>query len=280
VQQAAALRALGHAVEVHESETTGVDESLVELLSARTSVTVSCDWGTSETVWLASLRHGKPAYLLPGVESGRFPGDTARQSSIIANYKPEFDYIAPNRWTADQLRAEAAWEVRGRVVPAIRPSDVVAEGDHTSVATVGLDGATRRIVDAFAAERELRVLHVEEIEPAAATLAEISAFAPRVVVALAEYDSSLTPLALMGVGAAYVGRINDKTKFEVLDGYNSLLLGAASESGIRKALDDILDDDSVWRELSANGRDTAERIHDLNGREMSRIIANIADTAV
>lgn len=279
-EQAEGLRALGHAVEIHESTTTGVDETLVEVLSPRTSVMVSCDWGTSETVWLSSLHHGKPAYLLPGVESGRYPADTARQQSIIANYKPEFDYIAPNRWTADQLRAEAAWEVRGRVVPAIRPASTTADGDRRSVATVGLDRATRAIVDAFAAEKAIPVLHVDEVEPSAATLAEVAAFAPRIIVALAEYDTSLTPLALMGMGAAYVGRVNDKTKYEALDGYNSLLLGAASAAGVRKALGDILDDDTVWRDLSANGRATAERMHDLNGREMSRVIANIADVAV
>ncbi|MCU1542576.1 MAG: hypothetical protein JWM50_441 [Microbacteriaceae bacterium] len=279
-EQAEGLRALGHAVEIHESTTTGVDEALVEVLSPRTSVMVSCDWGTSETVWLSSLHHGKPAYLLPGVESGRYPADTARQQSIIANYKPEFDYIAPNRWTADQLRAEAAWEVRGRVVPAIRPASTTADGDRRSVATVGLDRATRAIVDAFAAEKAIPVLHVDEVEPSAATLAEVAAFAPRIIVALAEYDTSLTPLALMGMGAAYVGRVNDKTKYEALDGYNSLLLGAASAAGVRKALGDILDDDTVWRDLSANGRATAERMHDLNGREMSRVIANIADVAV
>jgi hypothetical protein len=257
-----------------------VDEELVALLHARTSVKVACDWGTSETVWLSALRHGKPAYLLPGVESGRYPADTARQSAIIANYKPEFDYIAPNRWTADQLRAEAAWEGRGRVVPAVRPLPAPADDARRAVATVGLDAATRAGVDSVAAELSIPVLHVDEVEPAAATLADIAAFAPRVIVALAEYDTSLTPLALMGLGAAYVGRINDKTKFEVLDGFNSLLLGASTPSGVRTALRDILDDDTVWRDLSANGRATAERLHDLNGRGMSRILADIADTAV
>jgi GT2 family glycosyltransferase len=278
--QAAELRALGHSVEIHESTTRGVDEPLVDLLRGRDSITVSCDWGSSETVWLASLQHGKPAYLLPGVESGRYPADPARQSSIVANYKPEFDYIAPNRWTADQLRAEAAWEARGRVVPVIRPVAASEPGDRSSVVTVGLTATARATVDAVARELAVPVLHVDDVEPSAATLGEIAASSPRVVIALAEYDSSLTPLALMAMGAAYVGRLNDKTRYEVLDGYNSLLVDPSSTTAVSTAIGDLFDDDRVWRDLAANGRATAERLHALNAREMSRILAGIADNAV
>ena len=279
-QQAAQLRALGHTTEVHDISGDGVDEQLVERLRTRESVKVSCDWGTSETVWLSALQSGKPAYLLPGVESGRYPADRARQNSIIANYKPEFDYIAPNRWTADQLRAEAAWEIRGRVVPVTTPVALSGDSDRTAVVTVGLDASTRAAVDAAAARHSAPVRHFDETEPTGATLAEINALAPRVVVALAEYDTSLTPLALMGVGAAFVGRLNDKTRYEVLDGYNSLLVDPASAPAIRTAIDDLFGDDRVWRDLGANGRGTAERLHDLNAREMSRILATIADSAV
>jgi GT2 family glycosyltransferase len=280
VEQASRLRALGHSADVHEIAPGGVDEALVGLLSGRESIKVSCDWATSETVWLASLHHGKPAYLLPGVESGRFPDDRARQNSIIANYKPEFEYIAPNRWTADQLRAEAAWEVRGRLVPVSAPVPVPGNGARDSVVTVGLDPSTRASVDAAAAELAVEVRHFDETEPSAATIAEINALSPRVVVALAEYDTSLTPLALMGLGAAYVGRLNDKTRYEVLDGYNALLIDPSSAPTIPRALGDLFHDDLAWRELGANGRDTAERMHGLNAGEMSRLLATIAAVAV
>jgi GT2 family glycosyltransferase len=278
-EQADALRGLGHDVTVHGmSVDEGVDEQLVCALAARPSVKIACDWRTSDTVWLASLEHGKPVYLLPGVESGRFPGDVRRQSSIVAGYKPEFDYVAPNRWTENQLRAEAAWESRGRLVPARWPGAAVDVDPRTSIATVGLSASGRAAVDALASERKVAVLHLDDAEPDAAALAGLRAFRPCVVVAPGRYDTSLTPLALMGLGAAFVGRIDDKTRFEVLDGYNSLLV--ADESDIRRAVGDILDDDAVWRELSGNGRLTAERLHELNGPEMSRIIHGIAANAV
>jgi hypothetical protein len=124
------------------------------------------------------------------------------------------------------------------------------------------------------------VLHVDDVEPSAATLGEIAASSPRVVIALAEYDSSLTPLALMAMGAAYVGRLNDKTRYEVLDGYNSLLVDPSSTTAVSTAIGDLFDDDRVWRDLAANGRATTERLHALNAREMSRILAGIADNAV
>jgi GT2 family glycosyltransferase len=278
-QQAQRLIAEGRIVEVHSMSQGGPDEALIATLQQRESIKICCDWAASETVWLSALEHGKAAYLLPGVESGQYAGNGKRQSSIIANYKPEFDYIAPNRWTADQLRAEAAWESRGRVVPVLEPSSSAPQ-DGKGIVTLAASDAVRKLIDGIAAGVGVSATHFDSVEVTAELVSEMIATKPRVVVALDEFDTSLIPLSLMGLGAVFVGRHNDKTRYEVLDGYNVMLVNPTVLDEVRQAVACSISDETVWRELSGNGRRTAERIYGLNAIEMSRTLVDIARNAV
>ncbi|MFE4469952.1 glycosyltransferase [Leifsonia sp. NPDC056824] len=280
-EQVAALTAAGLETRLHEQAATGADEELVALLSAEPSLVVCADWGAAETVWLSTLAAGKPIYLLPGVESGAYPADPALQMSIVAGYRPEFDYIAPNRWTADQLRAETAWEVRHRVVPALTlPEPVAGEASPVPlIVTVGLDAAGRARLDGLVYARGARVEHLTEAD-VVEDAARLAALRPAVVIALGEFAHSAVPLSLMAAGGAFVGAANPRTTWEVLDGYNALLVDPGSDEALGRALDDLLGDATHRAELAANGRRSAERAAALAPQELLGALRSIARVPV
>lgn len=273
------LTNVGHTVAVHRMSSGAPDEELIAELAARSSLKVCCDWGADETTWLAALESGKPVYLLPSVESSSFPLDPALQTYIVAHYKPEFDYIAPNRHVADQLRAETAWEARSRVVPAMT-NPVGAVRDGHAIVTLGATAEERDLVDTYAQENSFVARHFEAADPTETVLAEISTTSPRAIVATPDYQNSLAVLALMSTGAAVISRHNDKLRYEILDGYNVLLVEPGSRSDLVRALTDIMTDDAIKQELSENGLATTERLLETNTVEMSRALFAIAANAV
>jgi hypothetical protein len=294
--QASRLRDLGYEVAVHAvAEGTpahAADETVVSSLRDRSSLKVCCDWGAATTVWLSSLEHGKPVYLLPTVESGAFPGDTNRQSAIVAGYRPEFDYIAPNRWTADQLRAEAAWETAARVVPALSPVvSAIPVADATRpntdgrpatvprVVSVGLAAAQRADLDQIVHAHGGETTHVGE-DLDRAQLETIAGLGPRAIVTSAEWPNSLAPLALMSTGGVLVGRANEKTRYEVLDGYNALLIDPSDTSRLGQTLADLLSDEQMWSELRGNGLASAQKAYAACTPALVAALGSIAVTPV
>lgn len=288
--QADALRDSGYVVRVHESSSSGVDEDLLSVLAGLRSVKIACDWRVAQTVWLASLEHGKPLYLLPGMETVEHGGDPALQARIVAGYRPEFDYVAPNRWTADQLRAEAAWEVAHRVVPALpRPggsargaaaeSDPATDSDAVTLC-IGDDEAWCRLVDDAVERRGGAVEHWRADEAHRDLVARLDLLAPGVVVHGRHTEHPLAELAIMATGAALVTRENDRLRYEILDGYNALTVPAGDDARLRAALESVLDDDTVRAELAGNGVQTAERISAANSAAMARVIEACASTPI
>ena len=114
----------GRIVSYHRITDAGPDESLIERLSDGTRVVIAADWTAAETVWLSTAAGGLPLYVLPGLESAFHPEDPALQARIVAGYRPDFDYIAPNHWTQRQLPIDTAWEARVRIAPALPPTEL------------------------------------------------------------------------------------------------------------------------------------------------------------
>lgn len=278
-EQAAWLSANGCPASVHMVAEGTVDELLVDKLSDVESLKIACDFGAATTTWLASVTSGKAVYLLPDVESGGFPDDPAKQAGIVAKYRPEFDFIAPNRWTADQLRAETAWETFGRIVPAL-PTKAREESPRSRIfATLGLDDDTRSWVDSVLGPLGATALHLKSAVPSPSELELLAQTKPVGVVALSAYPNALVPLALMATGAALIAIVNDKTRYEVLDGYNSLLVSGSDRNQLKGAIEDITNDPQVAKELSDNGFKTATRFADANGPKMLSLLKSIAITA-
>ena len=87
----------------------------------------------------------------------------------------------------------------------------------------------------------------------------------------------MIPLRFMSTGAAMVGRPSDRLRYEVMDGYNALLVDDVA--ALTRALDSVLGDGAVRAELGENGRTTAERVHAQVAPAMSRAVEATAATA-
>lgn len=276
--QAEALKDLGYTTSVTEVEVDTTDEKVISKLKPKTSIKISADWGAQKTTWLSSLENGKPVYLLSGIESSDYGSDPVQQAKIISQYRPEFDYVTPNRWTTDQLRAESAWEAQHRLVPAIAPKSLAKTSEQVLV-VVDATAEEQASIKKSAKIHGLATIFTETKEIDSEKLAELYKLSPRAVVLLSQQPNSLLPLTLMSLGGGFISVINDKTRYEVLDGYNALLIEPGDVASIDKPLEDILDD-NVWKQLRENGFNTAQRYALSNAQQMKSTIESIARTAV
>lgn len=248
------LRRGGRDVQVREVPSDAAHEPTIAALSDRGRIIVACDWSAATTVWLATVGGSLPVYLLPAVESIFHGADPALQSRIVAGYRPEFDYISPNRWTAGQLAAEAAWETGRRVAPALAPPPLPETADDV-VVTISAPRAKRALIDGLAESLGAKAIHLDTVDGAA----EVAAPRPRAVVLFSEQQSSLLPFTLMSLGAVLLAPADGRLAHEVLDGYNSLLFAPGDDEQLKRSLTDVLTDERVWREVRENGHASASR---------------------
>lgn len=253
-----------------------IDEGVVAQWEHGTAIVVAADRGAVATAWLATQERGIPVYLLPGIDADSQDLVESERLAATAGYRPEFDYVAPNRWSADRLAAHSAWETRAIVPPVLAPPPLSAELG-SGIVTVGGSAPERAAVDAVAASRAATTIHLES---RALTHVDLDAVASaRVVVSFADYDHSLEPLALMSVGAAYLGVTNERIRYEVLDGYNALLFNRGDAARMAQSLEDALTDDIVYSELRANGHHSATLLHGTSAAHVHRVLADIAERA-
>lgn len=276
---AESLTTHGHDVHLHRTGGPEPDEAIVAELEAVDSIRVAVDWTAGQTVWLASLPRGRAAYLLPGIESAAYRTDPRRQAWIVAHYRPEFDYIAPNRWVESQLRAEAAWESIARIPPAPLAVDPIDADDPEAIVTLGGSPEIVALIDKIAADTGCPAVHLEATDPSADIRERLVDVRPRVIVAMHEYDTSFPLLTLQALGVALVARADERIRYEIMDGFNALLVRDGNLTDLRRAVTDILDDAHVWRELRDNGLQTSARMADLYPKRLSRAFHDLADTA-
>ena len=77
---------------------------LAEALEPEDAIKVATWWATSESVWLASIRHGLAVYLVQDVETSYYPADLRMQSRVLASYRREFRYLTISRANAEDLK--------------------------------------------------------------------------------------------------------------------------------------------------------------------------------
>jgi GT2 family glycosyltransferase len=277
---AARLSETGVRTRVHRVDVDVVDEALIEELSPRQSLKICCDWGAQRTAWLGSLSTGKAVYMLPHLETLDFPADRHKQAEILVGYRPEFDYIAPNRWTAQRITAESAWEVQHRIVPVLQPpAQTEGAGDCTVVVIAGTEEQRSR-VRRVARDNGATCVELDDPQTTPGAREAIAVRRPRVVVSFTEYRNSATPLFLMSLGAAFIGVSTDQTRYETLDGFNMLNVDTGDLDQLSRSLEDVLANDQVWNELQTNGRATATSIYDRNTVDVVDALQHVARTAV
>ncbi|MFC4243525.1 glycosyltransferase family 2 protein [Gryllotalpicola reticulitermitis] len=264
---------------LHDVPAELVNERVVAELEGRDSIKVCCDWGAQPTAWLASLAHGKPIYLLPGVETARYAPTAPERARIIAGYRPEFDYIASDRLTARTVTAQSAWEVQHRIVPALAPArDGAPAGPDAPVVVLGGTPAQAAAVTAVAQKHAREVVHLDDPRGSVAALDALAAAAPVAVVSFVTDATSAVPLLAMSRGAVFVGPAEEQTRYDVLDGLNAITFDKKADPAA--LLDGVLSDPRIVSELADNALRTAAQLYERGIADLLAAFIHAARTAV
>jgi glycosyltransferase involved in cell wall biosynthesis len=93
------------------------------LLSLRSvdAIKIATWWETAEIVWLASVNHGLPVYLIQEFETWFYPDDPVPQAAVVASYRHEFRSLT-----------EASYQV-GELAEVGITADLIPHGYDSSV---------------------------------------------------------------------------------------------------------------------------------------------------
>lgn len=246
---------------------------------SRSGIVVACDWSVAEEVWLCAAEgDATPLYLLPSVEAAEHPAGSPLRNKIIAEYRPEFDYIAPNREVQRDLQAQTAWESRARIAPALAPDELPSSSEPV-IMVLGATAIEAARIEEVARQMGAQ-LETRDSADSCEDIQRIRARSPRAIVSFLPERNSLRPYALMSIGATYIAPIEPSLSHEVLDGYNALLFAPGDLDGMLRSLTDVLTHDDVHAELRANGWASARRAATAAGPLFVHALALTSDSPV
>ncbi|TDN87871.1 glycosyltransferase [Microbacterium sp. BK668] len=75
------------------------------LLSLRNvdAIKVATWWETAQVVWLASVNHGIPVYLIQEFETWFYPNDAVAQAAVVSSYRREFASLTEASYQVEEL---------------------------------------------------------------------------------------------------------------------------------------------------------------------------------
>jgi GT2 family glycosyltransferase len=112
-------------------------DELVEALDPVEAIKIATWWNTAAPVWLASVRHGIPAYFVQDIETSYYPDDERQRDAVLASYREEFQYMTISAWNRSRLRAlglDAELIPPGIDLANFRPLDADARRDDMILA--------------------------------------------------------------------------------------------------------------------------------------------------
>ncbi|MBN9223176.1 glycosyltransferase family 4 protein [Microbacterium sp.] len=80
-------------------------EDLLLALRSVDAIKVATWWETAEIVWLASVNHGLPAYLIQEFETWFYPDDEVARAAVVASYRREFASITEASYQVGELES-------------------------------------------------------------------------------------------------------------------------------------------------------------------------------
>jgi GT2 family glycosyltransferase len=112
-------------------------DELVDALEPLEAIKIATWWNTARSVWLASVRHGIPAYFVQDIETSYYPDDERMRDAVLASYREEFHYMTISAWNRSRLRAlglDAELIPPGIDLANFRPLDTGARRDDMILA--------------------------------------------------------------------------------------------------------------------------------------------------
>ncbi|HSX53099.1 MAG TPA: glycosyltransferase [Patescibacteria group bacterium] len=80
-------------------------QQMIKSLETEDAIKVATWWETALPVWLSSVKHGIPVFVVQEIESSFYPGQPEIQKSVVSCYRKEFNNITSAEFTLDEIRA-------------------------------------------------------------------------------------------------------------------------------------------------------------------------------
>jgi glycosyltransferase involved in cell wall biosynthesis len=89
-------------------------DDLTAALEPLEAIKVATWWATAMPVWLASVRHGIPAFFVQDIETSYYPDRPEFAYRVVDSYRHEFRYLTISEWNRERLRE---YGVSAQLVP-------------------------------------------------------------------------------------------------------------------------------------------------------------------
>lgn len=254
-------------------------EDLLLSLRNEDAVKVATWWETAEVVWLATVSHGMPVYLIQEFETWFYPDDAVAQAAVVASYRREHialteasyqrgeleqvglqTTLIPNGYDPEVFHEIPGWARDDRTVLALGRSFFQKNFPMTERAWRRL-GDERPKLLLFGAEPDIVVdpLVDYHVRPNDRQVNELYNTAT-VFVQTSRHEGFCLPiLEAMAAGCPVITTDSHGNRDFCRDGENCILVPQDDDAALAAALLRLLDDPEERQRLRAAGLATAAR---------------------
>ncbi|WP_194409126.1 glycosyltransferase family 4 protein [Microbacterium cremeum] len=254
-------------------------DDLILSLRNEDAIKVATWWETAEVVWLASVNHGMPVYLIQEFETWFYPDDAVARAAVVASYRREFASLTEARFQQGEL-AEVG--VRATLIPHGYDSDTfrVLPGhsrDENTLLALGRSffqknfamterawrslGRERPKLQLFGTEPDILVDERVDyrIRPLDAEVNELYNTATVFVQTSRHEGFCLPVLEAMAAGCPVITTDSDGNMDFCRDGENCVIVPQDDDAALAAAIRRLMGDPQERRRLSEAGLETASR---------------------
>jgi glycosyltransferase involved in cell wall biosynthesis len=249
------------------------------LLSLRNedAIKVATWWETAEIVWLATVSHGIPVYLIQEFETWFYPDDEVAQAAVVASYRREFASLTeasyqqqeladvgvdatliPHGYDSDVFRVLPGWQRDDDTLLALGRSFFQKNFAMTERAWRSL-GARRPTLQLFGTEPGImaddRVQYRER--PRDAQVNELYNTATLFVQTSRHEGFCLPILEAMAAGSPVITTDSHGNRDFCRDGENCIVVGQDDDAALAAVITRLLADPAERARLSEGGLATA-----------------------
>lgn len=253
----------GLEVFLHEAKVSSrTDEALINATSGRNSFKVALDRDSVETVWLASQNKGTPVLFVPSLEDSGIDFESPKDRAL---FKPELTIGFGNPIDAEVVASRIPWGIEKPI-----PSPAYVRCDPTPRKFTPLSRKSVRIISSTSdfSTQLIEELAAADIRVTTSTENELLALLSKtnikpldeLVIFGNEFSSTSLPLALMAKGIVFTSVFSPRTKFQVMDGFNTFCINEGDAHRASFIVQNLLSDEDTQRSIYANGLMTAEKL--------------------
>jgi GT2 family glycosyltransferase len=243
-------------VEVNDNER--IDEKVIEKMSSRNSFKVALDRQSAETVWVSSEKLGVPVLYFCSIQES---GIKVSSPEDLALFKPEFTIILGNSVDAAVVSSSFAWSIERTVCPLPFSTSKFGTSSWTP-----LTNPLIRIVSddvSFAEKLQLELME-NQIKAICSSESELIEMLENVkykgeneiLVIANEFKSASLPLTLFAKEILFISVFSDRTKFQIMDGFNTLCFKPRDFSRAKFLIENLIADSDTQRSILLNGLHT------------------------